>query len=520
MTPAAQTVTLAELSDADLYASLWRAGELSYLLHADQLAVYQQYRAWAAASVVDDESGQFGRAFVCDIARRWGKTFLWLLVCLEDAIRNPGAILTYATAYAKDISDILIPLLALITESAPPELKPTFQITKQGASAGFFFPSDGPAKGSVIKLVGIDKNPDGLRGRASDGVVIGEAAFVDHLTRTVRDVLYPQLQGRPHARIVLESTPSDDPLHDFDELFVPDARIRGAYVMRTIDDNPMLGARERAEFIRAAGGRASSTCRREYYCERVRDETRAVVPELDPVRHVVAFTVPRYADAYVSLDPGMRDLCAAIFGFWDFERAKLCIQACWAERNAGTPTIALELRRIESALWRDIDEPLTSWTGKDFRAAPHLRVSDVEPRLLQDLYAEHGLAFRNVDKSNNGAQAELREVGVNGLRTAFANDQIEIDPSCTRLIEHVMGAMWNANRTDYARSELHGHYDLLDALVYLWRSVNRNRNPNPPMGYGLARSTNHRTVQRPHMTNAAAALNKAYTTRDDRRQRR
>lgn len=485
---------LAELSDSDLYAALWRAGDLSWLLHADQLRVYTQYRAWALKPPANT-NGQLARVFVMAIARRWGKTWLCLLLKFEDCLREPGSGHTYATAFAKDISDILIPLARQISETAPPDCRPEFRVSKQGETGGFYF-----ANGSSIKLVGLDKNPDGLRGRASDGVVISEAAFVTSLKHAVRDVLYPQLQGRPAARIILESSAPEDPETDFDETFLPDAKIRGAFVERTIDDNPILPEDEREEFIRAAGGRGSPTCEREYYNARVRDGSRVVIPEFDPLRHVKPVTLPDYADAYVGLDPGVRDLCALIFGFWDFKRAKLCIQADWAERNAGTPLVAQVIKDTEAALWPN----LTAWNGREFRRQPYLRVADTDLRLLVDLQNEHGVKVIKVQ----GARSELKEPSINNLRTAFTNDLIEIDPSCVQLISHVTAARWNAQRTDYQRTEVHGHYDLLDALSHLYRAVVRNRNPYPPAHLGKA---NVRVLHdETRKTRAAAALEKAY----------
>ena len=489
-----EQIELGKVEDQDLFHALWRAGDLSWLLHTDQAAVHTQYRAWAAQNP-NEQDGILPRVFVLGIARRWGKTYLCLLLKFEDCLRDPGSGHTYATALQKDIADILIPLARHLSETAPEDCRPVYRVSKQGETGGFYFPN-----GSSIKLVGLDRNPDGLRGRASDGVVISEAVLVASLKHAVRDVLYPQFQGRPKARIILESSAPEYPESDFDDFFLPDAIHRGAYVERTIDDNPILPAEEREEFIKAAGGRGSPTCEREYYNVRTRDGSRVVIPEFSVARHVKPVVLPPYADAYVAIDPGIRDLCALVYGFWDFKRAKLCIQACWAERNAGTPTVAEQIKVTEKDLWSD----LTAWNGKEFKSQPYMRVADTDLRLLTDLDKEHGIQVRKIQ----GSRSELKEPVINGLRTAFVNDQIEIDPSCVALISHITAARWNASRTDYQRTEVHGHYDLLDALTHLWKSIVRQRNPYPPEHLG--RSGVRVLHPEARMSRPAQALSKAF----------
>jgi len=489
-----EQIELAKVEDQDLFHALWRAGDLSWLCHAGQAEIYKKYREWAEKPP-DPNKGDLARCFVMAIARRFGKTWLCLLLKFEDCIREPGSCHTYGCAFQRDISDILIPLARLISATAPPDCRPEFRVSKQGETGGFYFEN-----GSSIKLVGLDRNPDGLRGRASDGVVISEAGFVQSLKHAVRDVLYPQLQGRPKARIILESSAPEDLETDFDEFFLPDAKLRSAFIEKTIDDNPILSSEEREEFIKAAGGRGSPTCEREYYNVRTRDGSRVVIPEFSVQRHVKPVTLPPYADAYVAIDPGIRDLCALIFGFWDFKRAKLCIQACWAERNAGTPTVAEQIRVAEKELWSD----LTAWNGKEFKSQPYMRVADTDLRLLTDLDKEHGIQVRKIQ----GSRSELKEPVINGLRTAFVNDQIEIDPSCVALISHITAARWNASRTDYQRTEVHGHYDLLDALTHLWKSIVRQRNPYPPEHLG--RSGVRVLHPEARMSRPAQALSKAF----------
>lgn len=469
-----------ELPIDEQKAVLWRAGDLSWKLHDNQLGVHRFYRRWCnQAPANDNGDGKYHRVFVFEGGRRYGKTFWSLLLSIEDSIQRPGSVRTFATAYQKDVADILLPLLEEIARDAPADVRPEYRGSSEGESAGIYFPRTGPAKGSRIKLFGLDMHPHSLRGRASDGVIISEAGFCKKLRRAIVSVLTPQMQGRPHARILLESSAPEDPATDFDEHFVPDAKLRGAYVSRTIDDNPMLTHEEREEFIREAGGRGSPDCDREYFNKRVRPATRVVVPEFDEALHVQRVPMPDFADCYVALDPGFRDLFAILWAYWDFDNARLVIQRDWAERNASATTIAAVIKQGEAELWSGVQR----WNGKELKENPRLRVSDTDPRMLADLYREHGLRVSPVLKTT-GAKTELKEAAVHSVRGAIGRGQVIIDPSCTKLIAHLNAARWNELRTDYERSEVFGHFDLLDALVYMWRSIDRNRNAQPPWQLG------------------------------------
>ena len=486
----------------------WQQGELSWLLHEHQRKAYKQYRAWETLDP-ETQPGQFARIFGLECGKRYGKTTLRFLVRVEDCIRNPGKNYRYTSAFQKNIEEIVGDVAHYVLETCPDRLRPTYKLGSQGRAAGFYFPN-----GSVLRLVGLDKNPDGLRGRASDGDDISEAAFVDHLMYAVKNVLYHQYQGRPWARMCMESSAPLDPDHDFDMEFLPDCKLRGAYFSATIEDNPRLSRGEKDEFIRAAGGRGDIDCEREYFNVRSRDPKRYVVPEFNVDKHVRELRKPNYAHAYVAGDPGSADLFGLLWGYWHYEKAQLVIQRDWAETNAGTYRVADIIRQNEFELWatehrepshlrheRKRDDPTHRiakatptvggkvwrvpfpgfgyWDGEQFRPNPYRRVCDVDPRLISDLRQDHEIDFIQTSKDNLEAMC-------NALRSAFARDQIVIDPSCTQLIQHLQMARWDDKKTKWERHAKYGHYDLVAALVYLWRNVDRATDPNPPKHWDRA----------------------------------
>lgn len=482
---------------ATAIAEAWEAGLLSWKLDPHQLRVYEQYRDWELQEPANDNAGEMHRIFVLDISRRWGKTFLCVLIKIEDCLRMPGSFHTYACAFAKDIAEIVLPLADEICGDAPDHIAPKFQQTKEGQSMGLFFKN-----GSVLRLVGIDKHPKGLRGRFSDGFVVSEAGHVVRLASTIRNVVYPQFQRRPHARLILESNAPEDPEHDFDTVFVEDAKLRDAYVFRTIDDNEALDPIEKAEFIKAAGGQEAPTCQREYYGVRVREASRVVLPEFDEARHVVEpGEVPAYAHCYVGIDPGMRDMLAIVWAYWDAERQKLVVQRSYAEANVTTTPVADMLKATERELWSGLQH----WRGNRFEQNPYLRVSDTDMRMISDLSIEHGITVHPTAKDDADAQ-------LFALRNAFLRNKIEIWADSGPLAAHCKAATWaeqNGMRgTVWQRSDVHGHYDCVAALIYLWRNVIQTLNPFPPDHIGKDKHSHFldvRAIEKPK-TDAAKAL--------------
>lgn len=455
-------------------AALWRAGKLRWKLHSDQKGVYDKYRAWEKFAFEERKAkrklpGLYPRFYQFDCSRRYGKDYLGLLIRIEDCLRKPGGRFSYATAYQKDITSIVVPLIEQIIEDAPLDVKPIYKQAFQGQESGYFFPN-----GACLLLVGIERNPDGLRGRYSDGVTISEAGFVEKLDYVLLSVLMPMLQGRLEATVMLNSTPPEAPGTWYDTNLTEDCKNNGRYTLRTIMDNPLIDDAQRQEFIDAAGGITADRCRREYFCERIRSDDLVVLPEFNELRHVRNSETPLWALGFTVIDPGVRDLCAVITGYLDFIRGKLVIKRCWAKRNAPTTEVAAAIRELED----DVFKETKYWNGRAVTLNPYQRWSDTEARMILDLSVLHKLTVAAADKTD-------AEAALNSLRVALQQDKIEIDPAAKELIAHCTAAVWNKSRTSYERSAVYGHFDLLDALKYAWRMANPafRMNPTPPAGW-------------------------------------
>jgi hypothetical protein len=438
----------------------WTAGDISHHLTPSQQTTYAKYRAWSALH-------QAGRVFMLDCSRRWGKSALGCVTLIEDCFRIPGGRFVYLGPEKEQIKKFVIGLMENVLSDCPPDLRPRFYRT----SLVYEFRHNG----SRIELYGLDKNPDGGRGPGLDGGFLDEAAFFKRLEYTLKDVLLPQMMGRLWARLLGASTPPVSPGHTWTAEMLPDAMKRGALDQKTILDADQYSEAERDEIIESLGGRNSSRCKRELFCIHEADASRAIIPEYQAVEKeiVTEFEIPLWRDCYTAMDPGWQDLTGVLFGYWNFDLAKLDIEDEIAESQMVSGKIAEEIKRKEALLW----PPETCKRLKSDGSMvpqPYRRYSDRNRRLLGDLSREHDLVFIPT-------RSDDIEQDINQLRNAIAQKKIRIHPRCVMLQQHLRNGVWKNDRHNIFDREgkTMGHFDLISALNYMWRNVNRHRNPAP-----------------------------------------
>lgn len=345
------------------------------------------------------------------------------------------------------------------------------------ADAEIIFPNK-----SRISLVGVDVSPDRLRGPAMDSGYADEVAFYDDADYIISSVLMPQMQGRPHAKLMLGSTPPRSPAHEWSTRYVPKARIEGAYAHRTIRDNPRLSESEIEYWIQEAGGPEHTTCRRELFAEHVVDEDRAIIPEFKRHKDEVVRIVdrPPWFHAYVALDPGWTHHSAGVFGYYDMEGARVVIEDDFSLPRQNSRVIAELIKQKEKELWNGC--AYYQGDRKPLHAQPYLRVSDTDMRLISDLMVEHDLRFIPTAKDN-------RDAAINSLRLHIQTGRFIVHPRAKNTIAHLEYGIWNRRRTEFEETKEFGHFDCVSACIYLDRMVDRGLNPYPPRDFGLSAST-------------------------------
>lgn len=464
----------------------WRAGDLTHLLDETQLELYWFVRNNPSKTI-----------FV-DAARQLGKSFVMVVVSLEDCIRNPSKRVNYIAKTFGALKKMLEQTMAFIVAQAPPELRPAFVTSDSRWS----FPKDGPARGAFVQLVGADEvgGADTARGGSVVTNIVDEAAFIACLQYLLDSVIKP-MGRRTGAKTVLCTSPAFSPDHYSCE--VQDACIRnGANITRNYWSPGMQSLEDKERFIRdeaAAAGlsveafMATTTFRREYMCERVLETSLAVVPEWPEVRMrvVEAGRVaqrPPFWDLYISGDPGMDDLTGILFAFSDWKRNRLVIEHELLLAKANTQTIADamgELMREHYPCEPDDTRAvrlkalrLVSKEDFAFVVQPYSAVfDDPGKRLCADMHTYHGLQFSPALKDD-------REAAINAMRLELSALRVEIHPRCVNLVRQLGTAVRVKPGGDLARSKKDGHYDLIAALWYLVRSWDRQHNPYP-VGYGI-----------------------------------
>jgi hypothetical protein len=437
---------------------LWFMGDLSWKLDATQKKIYAFFKDECKEKVV-----------TVNASRRLGKSFALAIIAIEQCLQRPGSIVKMLQPEQKMVRMNIRPIMDKILRDCPPDLRPQFK-TMDNIYA---FPN-----GSEIQLAGTDNgNHEKLRGGDADLAIIDEAGFCSDLKYIINQILIPTTT-LTKGRIILSSTTPPNPEHEFVK-YLENAETNKTLVRKTIDDAVEDGKTEKkpriteeivADIIKAIpGGRESDEFRTEYLCKVIKNSEFAVVPEFTGVKDDVVVNWPRpaFCDRYVSMDIGFKDLTAILFAYYDFDNAVIVIEDEFSINGAKmtTTVVANAVKDKEKELW------FNSLTNEQHE--PKIRVSDNNLIFLNDLIKDHGLVFLPTDKSNKQAH-------VNTVRTMMAERRIIINPKCKQLISHVENGTWNKERKDYVRSPDNGHYDFIDALVYLVRNIDQNRNPYPP----------------------------------------
>jgi hypothetical protein len=444
---------------------LWKMGELSWKLKGKQKDVYE--------TIKNDPND----VVTLLISRRYGKSFLNCILAVETCIKNPNAIIKYACPQQRQVKTVIKPIMREIFKDAPSEYNVSEMWKEQDKV--YKFPN-----GSEIQLAGTDNgNAENLRGGYANLLICDEAGFMDDIEYVINSILLPTTDTTD-GRLILTSTPNyKDPQHEFHEHFVFPMEAEGRLIKYTIDDSPMVTPEKIEKIVeRYPGGRDNPKFRCEYYCEIPRSSELTVIPEFSgEVKQnciVSEIEKPAFFDPYVSMDVGFRDLTVALFGYYDFRKAKLVILDELVMNGAimTTDYLAEQIRMKEELRFQDeeFNEQIPTF----------LRVMDNDLKLINDLSRLHNINFIATAKDN-------KEAAINEVRMWIHQGRVEIHERCKHLIYHLEAAQWDKNRKkfkhlkDSPNGEIRGgHADSLDAFIYLVRNIVSSKNPFPN-NYGV-----------------------------------
>jgi hypothetical protein len=395
-------------------------------------------------------------------------SFLLTLMAVEQCLKTPNCIVKMCQPEQKMIRVNIRPIMEKILKDCPKNLKPRFDKMDNI----YLF-----SNGSQLQLAGSDNgNAEKMRGGDTWVAIVDEAGFCSDLKYLVNSILVPTTT-LTKGRILLSSTTPPNPDHEFLK-YADNAEIKGSLIVKTIYDavednigqaNPRITAEIVADIEKTYHfGRDSEEFQLEFLCKRLTNSSFSVIPEFTDVEKdiVCEWVRPAFADNYISMDIGFKDLTAVIFGYYDFDNGVLVIEDEITINGPKMTTdyLAKLIKDKEAQLWT------SSLTGE--QQTPYRRISDNNPILLNDLMRLHNITFLPTLKDNKEAQ-------INHLRMMISNREIIIHPRCKTVISHLKNATWKKDRKDYSRSADNGHYDFLDCCVYLVRNIDRSRNPYP-----------------------------------------
>lgn len=477
---------------------LWLRGDLSYKYHSGQIIINNKFL------------GIKRQLFFAELSRQFGKSVWAVTKALEGAFKRRNERVKYGTAFLTDLQEFILPAFDFILEDCPEWLRPVWKSQK----GKFVLPHNG----SEIKLVGLDRKPNGMRGNKTGLIILDEAGFISRLNYLYKDVIVPATTHRPDCKIIMTTTPPESPAHEVMN-FVQKAEMEKAYLKLTVYDNPLLDAEDIKRLIHESGGEHTSTWRREYLCEHVVDENLAIIAGWKDCFEV---DLPRdeyykYYQRYVQMDMGVEDKTAILFGYYDFRRAKYIIEdeVVMSGSLMNTRLIQAFIKKKELELWRGIVLPLGEFhqvtdslikqveQAWEVAAIPVFRriADNNNPLMLQDLSLLHGLHFVPTDKGR------LQEM-VNAVKIMVQNGDLLVNPRCIHTKGCLKWGIWDKNRKSFARSIVYGHFDALAALIYGIRNLDRQTNPIPPL-YGVD-TMNQLVIQKGYSSPSQSALKNAF----------
>ena len=444
-----------QISKKEAKAELWRRGQLSWLLDSNQKDLYQLFHT----------SNHKIQTWL--LARRSGKTHTLLVLAFEALLRKPRTVVKFVAPTRLQVLTIIRPLIHKITEDCPKELIPEFKT----ADFIYYF-----ANGSELQLAGSEnKNAEKLRGGECDIAIIDETQDVSDLDNIIQSILIPTTLTTK-GKILIAGTPPKETDHLFVR-YIEEAETRGSLIKRTVYENPRISKADlETEILSQYPLREKSEeFRREFLCEVIKDQSVAVIPEFtDELKNDVIkeWPKPPYFDAYVSMDLGAVDLTAVLFGYYDFRAAKIIIEdeliADFSKKDMNIERLTALIKQKEESLWTN---PISNEVKK-----PYIRVSDINPIVMQEIAVKSfgQISFMTTRKDD-------KESSINSMRALLGGHKIIIHPRCVNLIRHIDNVKWKSsrNKLTFSRSPDNGHYDCVDALIYLCRNVVFSKNPYP-----------------------------------------
>lgn len=442
------------ITPAQARTMLWRQGRIvDFLLDSNQMEIYKSLK---------EGKGQ-KHTVVSLFSRQTGKSYGLLTIAVQECLTRKNINVVFIAPRLKQARKIAKTNLTEILKTCPDDVRPKYNAKEET----YVFPTTG----SVIELAGFNADEvESQRGPKAHLIIVDECGFMTNLKYGLKSVLYPKLNTTKGSMILCSTLPRSQGHEYFD--FIKKAEYNGTLIKHNVFECPRYTKEDIDRFAEEVGGYDSVDFKREYLNIMLTDDEYAVVPEAteELMQEIVKeLPKPPYYDAYIGMDIGFKDLTVALLAYYDFKRGVVVVEdeVVMKGKLVTTESLYDTITLKEQMCWG---------TKK-----PYLRVADDNnPILLNDLATTKNMLFQPTRK-------DQKEAALNNLRIMIGAKKVIINPRCKTLIFHLKNATWNNKKSSYERSPDNGHYDALDALIYLVRNINFNKNPYPkdfdmPMG--------------------------------------
>ena len=447
------TTKVAKVTKKDIYAELFRRGDLRWLLYKHQRPVYDKIREVLVSESTNDNS------YCLDISRQYGKSFTMFLIAVEECLRNEFRTIVYVGPLKSQVIEIVTEkTFRTVFEHAPNDLVP-----KLNGSALEF------KNGSRIRLSGTDNHHyENLRGGMAHTILLDEAGFMDNLDVGVLPSVTPMLKTTG-GKIIYASTPPATLDHPYIQI-LRDHEEWGLISTFTIHDDKSLTQKQFDAIVASCKGTNTTLFKREYECKRIVESSMQVIPELneDLAKKLILDieyqdNLMQYWQKYIVIDTGMRDKTAAIFAHYNYRTKKVVVDDMLDLQGTeySTAKLAQMIKDRRDSLW-------SNEAQKDLRY-----IADSNNQIvIQDLNVTYKLPFVGTTKGR------LEEM-VQKVRDWFYDERIVFKPTAIEVLNCARYAIWSKQRDQFGRSSKYGHYDALAALTYLIRNVTEHVDPVP-----------------------------------------
>lgn len=424
---------------------LWFGGNLRFLCHEAQHVIYDSFY-----STKDKET-------VILASRRFGKSYLGLILCLEYCIRNPNTIARFVPPEIKQAWQICLPTMAKLEQSWPYGLI-RYSATEKAWKVG---------KDSWLYLGGFDSQNDAQRGGEASFIVCDEAGFTcpETYEYLLKSVLKPQLLTT-RGRMLILSSPALEPDHPFMQETVADAKLEGRLHSFDVYQNPLLDNDQIEEAKKDCGGEDSQAWQREYLCKIVRPKSMMVLPRwtMDCVQEWEP--EPWHYRCLVGDFGGVTDKTVIHALAYDY-RSSIDGTVWFIDERAYEPNTTTN--EIVAGIQALHDKWIKPSRAPDQDQNAYL---DCPGQLRVDLANHHNISVSIPHKDDFHA-------GVNLINLFVQRNNLRVHPRCKFTALSFENARFNDRRNDYIRNAVLGHCDAIASAIYGIRHVNRKDDGSP-----------------------------------------